>query len=198
MRTKFIAAAVAAVALLATSIAQPAEAKQGPPIEAPVFADGGVMAGSTNGISFAPDGTLWVANVLGNTITQIDPDSGAVVSRLSVAHGVLFPDDVIVGSDYMIYWTNIALGMVMKMQLSPTGQPIGAPTALTPLFGVNSANPLTLNDDETRLWAAGCYGGPPGNSFVELDLNGAGIINVLRENIPGCASNGMSWHDGYL
>jgi hypothetical protein len=88
--------------------------------------------------------------------------------------------------------------MVMKMPLGPNGEPIGPPEALVDFFGLNSANPLTLNDDETRLWAAGCYGGDPGNSFVEVDLNGAGIINVLRENIPGCASNGMSWHDGFL
>ena len=198
MRSKIIAGVVASAALLATSVAQPAEAKKGPPVEDPVFADGGVMAGSTNGISFAPDGTLWVANVLGDTITQIDADSGDVLSRLTPANGVFFPDDVIVGSDYTIYWTNIALGMVMKMSLDETGQPDGPPVALVGFFGLNSANPLTLNDEEDRLWAAGCYGGDPGNSFVEVDLNGAGIINVLRENIPGCASNGMSWHDGFL
>jgi sugar lactone lactonase YvrE len=66
--------------------------------------------------------------------------------------------------------------------------------------GLNSANPLTLNDDGTRLWAAGCYGAPPeNNAFVELDPTGAmGIINTLREDIPGCASNGMSFSDGFL
>lgn len=85
-----------------------------------MFAEGGVMAGSTNGISFAPDGTLWVANVLGATITQIDPDSGEILSRLTAADGVLFPDDVVVGSDDTIYWTDIGLGTVFK---KPSGQP---------------------------------------------------------------------------
>lgn len=201
MRRKIITSALAAVALLGTSLAQPAQAHDGPgdhppDVAGPIFADGGVMAGSTNGISFAPDGTLWVANVLGATITQIDPDSGEILSRLTAADGVLFPDDVVVGPDYSIYWTDIGLGTVFRRLPDGTTFPLVLPIP----GGLNSANPLTLNDDGSRLWAAGCYGGPPANNaFVELDPTGAGgIINTLREDIPGCASNGMSWNDGYL
>ena len=158
----------------------------------PVFAEGGVMAGSTNGMSFAPDGSLWVANVLGSTLTQIDPDSGEVLSRLTAAQGVLFPDDVVVGPDGTIYWTDIALGQVNK--ITADGQFV----PLLEAFELNSANPLTLSDDG-RLFAAGCYGGPPANnSFVEIDPVNGGIINTLRADIPGCASNGMSWNDGSL
>lgn len=195
MRNRTIACLLAAGALLGSGLAQPAEAKPGPPTEDPVFADGGVMAGSTNGISFAPDGTLWVANVLGATITQIHPDTGEILSRLTAADGVLFPDDVVVGPDYSIYWTDIGLGTVFRRLPDGTTFPLVLPIP----GGLNSANPLTLSDDGSRLWAAGCYGGPPANnSFVELDPMGAGIVNVLRDGIPGCASNGMSWHDGYL
>ncbi|MGB5758996.1 MAG: hypothetical protein WBM50_18930, partial [Acidimicrobiales bacterium] len=209
MRRKIIMCIVAAGALLGTSSAQPAAANDGGHHRGyghghqqhdPVFAEGGVLAGSTNGISFAPDGTLWVANVLGATITQIDPDSGEILSRLTAADGVLFPDDVIVGSDNTIYWTDIGLGTVFK---KPSGLP-AYPLLAIP-GGLNSANPLTLSDDGSRLFAAGCYGGAPANnSFVEIDpdLDGdfvsVGIINVLRENVPGCASNGMSWNDGAL
>ena len=183
---------VAVAALLGTSLAQPAVADKDP-----IFADGGVLAGSTNGISFDPtDGTLWVANAFGSTITQIDPDSGEILSRLTAADGVLFPDDVVVGPDSSIYWTDIGLGTVFRRLPDGTTFPLVLPIP----GGLNSANPLTLSDDGSRLWAAGCYGGPPANnSFVELDPTGAdGIINVLRDGIPGCASNGMSWHDGYL
>lgn len=203
MRPKMITYVLAAGALLGTSLAQPAAADfgddhghhHGHGHHDPVFAEGGVMAGSTNGISFAPDGTLWVANVLGATITQIDPDSGEILSRLTADDGVLFPDDVIVGPDSSIYWTDIGLGTVFRRLPDGTTFPLVLPIP----GGLNSANPLTLSDDGSRLWAAGCYGGDPGNSFVELDPSGAnGIINVLRENIPGCASNGMSWHGGFL
>ncbi len=102
-------------ALLVTALAQPAHAKQDP-----VFVEGGVMAGSTNGISFAPDGTLYVANVFGATITQIDPESGGTLNQLTAADGVLFPDDVFVADDGTIYWTEIAIGQVYK---KPPGQP---------------------------------------------------------------------------
>jgi sugar lactone lactonase YvrE len=203
MRRTFITSAVAISALLATSLAQPAAAGGGHGgghghghhghHHDSVFIEGGVMAGSTNGISFAPDGTLWIANVIGGTITQIDPESGEILSRLTSADGVIAADDVIVGPDYTIYWTEIALGSVFK---KPLGEP-AVPLVDFP-FGLNSANPLTLSDDG-RLWAAGCYGGPPeNNDFVEIDPVNGGILKTLREDIPGCASNGMSWNEGFL
>jgi sugar lactone lactonase YvrE len=210
MRHKIITCLLAAGALLGANLAQPVEARGGDGHEHDddhehdrhhrrgdrVFAEGGVMAGSTNGISFAPDGTLWVANVLGQTITQIDPDSGEILSRLTAADGVFFPDDVVVGPDSSIYWTDIGLGTVFRRLPDGTTFPLILPIP----GGLNSANPLTLSDDGSRLWAAGCYGAPPANnSFVEVDPNGVnGIIKVLREDVPGCASNGMSWHDGHL
>ncbi len=168
----------------------------------PVFADGGVLAGSTNGISFAPDGTLYVANVFGSTITQIDPESGEVPSRLAAADQVYFPDDVIVAPDGTIYWTEIALGNVFKKPVGEPAFPLLPGLFVTP--GLNSANPLTLSDEaEPRLFAAGCYGGPD-NSFVEIDpdLDGDrmsdGITTVIFGPVADCASNGMSWYDGYL
>lgn len=169
--------------LLIAAVAQPVDAKKDP-----VFTEGGVLAGSTNGISFAPDGTLYVANVFGATITQIDPESGEVLSRLTAADGVFFPDDVFVADDGTIYWTEIAVGLVYK---KPVGQPA------FPLAEVNSANPLVLTDTN-RLFAAGCYGGPAGNSFVEIDPVMGGIVNTLFGPVDDCASNGLSWNDGFL
>ncbi len=185
MRAKIIIGALAAGALLVAGLAQPAQAKKDP-----VFADGGVLAGSTNGISFDPtDGTLWVANVFGSTITQIDPETGDVISRLTEDDGVFFPDDVFVADDGTIYWTEIVLGLVFK-------KPVDAPAS--PLAALNSANPLVLTDeDEPRLFAAGCYGGAD-NSFVEIDPVDGGIVNTLFGPVDDCASNGMSWNEGYL
>jgi sugar lactone lactonase YvrE len=187
MRSKIIAGVAAAAALLATSMAQPAEAKKDP-----VFADGGVLAGSTNGLSFGPDGNLWVASVFGATITKIDPESGTVLDQLTAEDGVGFPDDVVVATNGDIYWTDIAFGTVFKKPAGDPAFPLFAPG------GLNSANPLTLSEDETRLFAAGCYGGAPGNSFVEIDIDTGAFLNTYRENVPGCASNGMSWFDGFL
>ena len=192
MRKKIITCLLAAGTLLSAGLTQSVEAKQDP-----VFADGGVLAGSTNGLSFGPDGTLWVANVFGSTITQIDPESGAIISQLTAADSVFFPDDVIVASNGDIYWTEIALGNVFKKPVGEPAFPLLPGLFVTP--GLNSANPLTLSDDETRLFAAGCYGAPPlNNDFVEIDPVNGGIVNTLRSNVEGCASNGMSWNEGFL
>ncbi len=202
MRRKIIIGVLAAGALLGTSLAQPAAANfddhgHDHDRHDPVFAEGGVLAGSTNGISFAPDGSLYVANVFGSTITQIDPDSGAIISRLTAEDNVFFPDDVFVAPDGTIYWTEIALGNVFKKPVGETAFPLLPGLFVTP--GLNSANPLVLTDeDEPRLFAAGCYGGDD-NSFVEIDPSGAdGITNVLFGPVADCASNGMSWYDGFL
>ena len=190
MRTKIIPSLLAAGALLGVALAQPVDAQQPPPVDDSVFVDGGVLAGSTNGMSFGPDGSLWVANVFGSTITQIDPEGGGIISQLTIADGVIFPDDLIVASNGDIYWTNIAFGLVMKKPLNE---------AAFPLAAVSSANPITLSTDETRLFAAGCYGAPPANNdFVEIDPVNGGIVNTYRSGVPGCASNGMSWYDGFL
>ena len=96
-----------------------------------------------------------------------------------------------VAPDGTIYWTEIALGNVYKKPVGETAFPLTQ--------GLNSANPLVLTDeDEPRLFAAGCYGGPD-NSFVEIDPSGKlGITKVLFGPVADCASNGMSWHDGFL
>jgi len=186
MKWKRVTSVIAAGILLATGLAMPAAAKKDP-----VFVDGGILAGSTNGISFAPDGTLYVANVFGQSITQIDPETGAVISKLTPANNVFFPDDVFVAADGTIYWTEIALGFVFK-------KPVGADQGF-PLAALNSANPLVLTDEPVpRLFAAGCYGGPPGNSFVEIDPVSGGIVNTIFGPVDHCASNGLSWNDGFL
>lgn len=189
MRIRTIASALAAGALLVSGIAP----STGVQADAdPVFAEGGELEGSTNGISFAPDGTLWIASVLGNRMTRIDPDTGAILEELTAADTVFFPDDVIAAPDGTLYWTDIFLGTVVK-------RPPGGPsTFLFPPGGLNSANPLTLSDDG-RLFAAGCYGAPPANnSLVEIDPVNGGIINTLTSDVPGCASNSMDWNDGAL
>lgn len=191
---KALMVAVLATALMTTGLPDAsASQNHGRSRHDPVFAEGGVMAGASNGLSFDTDGNLYVANVFGATITKIDPDTGEILERLTTADLVFFPDDLIVGPDGTLYWTEIALGGVVK-------RPPGGPSQfLVPPFGLNSANPLVLSDDGTRLFAAGCYGGPPdNNAMVEIDPVTGGIVNTLRADVPGCASNGMAWQDGAL
>ncbi len=61
--------------------------------------EGAPLVGGTNGIAFDADNNLWTAQVLGNKISKLDPETGEVIGGLGLAEGVLFPDDVTVGAD---------------------------------------------------------------------------------------------------
>ncbi len=157
-----------------------------------VFVDSGPMAGSANGIFFDGDNNLLVANVFGQTITKLDPETGEVLDRLDSTDLVAFPDDVTVGPDGTIYWTEIAFGGVVRKAPGQPSEFIVAPGT------VASVNPITLSDDG-RLFVAGCYNATPeGNAIVEVDLVNGGILKTIRDGDPGCASNAMDFSDGIL
>lgn len=166
MRSKIIVAVAVATALAGGILAGPVDAKDGGHghhrQHDPIFAEGGPIAGSANGISFDSEDNLYIASVFGSTITRIDPDTGEILEQLTAADSVFFPDDVVIDtSDDTLYWTDIALGAIGK---KPVGQPA---QFLVPPFGLPGANPLVLSDDGSRLFAAGCY--QPTASLVEID-----------------------------
>ena len=153
-----------------------------------VLVDGAPLLGSTNGMFFDADDRLYVANVLGQTITIIDPDSGAIIDRLTPAQGVFFADDVTVAPDGSIYWTDVVLGLVNG--LTPEGQPI------TVAAGLPNANPLTVSPDG-RLFFAQCFNAEA-NAIFEGDPQGVNPPRLIFQDGPGCASNGMDFYDGAL
>jgi sugar lactone lactonase YvrE len=113
-----------------------------------------------NGLAVAPDGHLLVASVFGGELVALDTHSGAIAYRLGHADGVDGPDDVAVGPDGSIYWTDIMLGevgrrapdgTVTKQKVAPGMNPI-AFDAQGRLFvgqaffgdGLYELDPLTL------------------------------------------------------
>ena len=58
------------------------------------IATGANIAGS-NGLAFSADNKLYVASVIGSTISIIDPDSGEMLKTLTVEDGVVGPDDLL-------------------------------------------------------------------------------------------------------
>ena len=153
-----------------------------------ILVRGAQLLGSTNGMFFDAHDRLYVANVLGQSISIIDPDSGELLGKLTPEQGVFFADDVTVAPDGSIYWTDFVLGLVNG--LSPDGQPISVAA------GIANANPLTVSPDG-RLFFAQCFS-QTANAIYEGDPTGANPPRVILQDGPGCASNGMDYLDGGL
>jgi sugar lactone lactonase YvrE len=157
-----------------------------------VLVQGAPLVGGANGLTFDAGGHLVVTSVFGATISTLDPETGEILEQLGAADLVFFPDDVTIGADGSLYWTDTALGTVLRRL------PGGPSFPLIPFTSFPSANPIALSDDG-RLFFAQCYLAPPEtNGIFELDPNGSGVTSDIRTGDLGCASNGMDWWDGAL
>lgn len=157
-----------------------------------ILVQGAPLVGGANGMFFDADNDLYVTNVFGQTISRLDPETGEILEQLGAADLVFFPDDVRVGADGSLYWTDPGLGTVLRRL------PGGLSFPLVGFAGFPNANPLTLSDDG-RLFFAQCYNAPPQtNGIFELDPDGSMATRDIRTGDLGCASNGMDWWDGAL
>jgi DNA-binding beta-propeller fold protein YncE len=155
---------------------------------AEVLVQGAPMAGAANGMFFDLDDNLYVANVFGQSISKLDPETGEILDRLGPAEGVFAADDLTFDSVGTLFWTDPFLGLVMRRDP-------GGPSSLV-ADGFPSANPITIGDDG-RLFFAQCFDAGP-NGIYEADPTGAVVPIPIRTGDPGCASNGMDWWDGVL
>lgn len=177
-----LCAASIAVLLAGTAEAHPAQ----------ILVQGAPLVGGANGMFFDADNHLYVANVFGQTISLLDPETGEILEQLGAADLVFFPDDVTVGADGSLYWTDPGVGSVFRRL------PGGPSFNLVPFTAFPNANPLTLSDDG-RLFFGQCYNAPPEtNGIFEVDPNGSMVTRDIRTGDLGCASNGMDWWDGAL
>lgn len=154
---------IAVVAVLLVALAGPVGAGTRPE---PLDAQQGLevaRAADTNGLNglyVSPvDGNVYVASVGGDEITVHDPRSGRIVDRLGPERGVSGPDDVFITTDGTIYWTEILTGRVGM--LKPDG-------TFKHQMVAPGVNPITMNDDETRL-------------FVNLVFLGQGLYELDPE-----------------
>ena len=120
-----------------------------------VLVEGAPLVGGSNGMYFDADNNLYVAQVWGRSISKLDPETGEILEKLGPADSVFLPDDVTVGPDGTLFWTDPGVGTVFARR------PGGPSVPLYPLGAYPSANPLTLSDDGTRLFFAQCYGAGP-------------------------------------
>lgn len=132
--------------------------------------------GGLNGMVFAPDGTLFVANAISGFILMVDPETGVPSGMLGSESGVLNPDDLIFGPDGSLYWTNIITGEVGRR----------APDGTTTLQFVSpGVNPITFSDD--------------GRLFVACDFYGDGLWELDPElvNPPQLLIETLGWLNGF-
>jgi len=170
-----------------TPAPEPADAPATDQADLEVIATGANIAGS-NGIHFGPDGLLYITSVIGSDITIIDPETGEEVKRLTVADGVIGPDDVAFASDGAFFWTSILTGQVAGYNAE--GEYVVA-AQLSP-----GSNPITFSDDD-RLFVSQCF---LGTNLYEVDPTGVEPARLIADDLgPGCGLNGMDWGpDGRL
>jgi sugar lactone lactonase YvrE len=119
---------------------------------------GGTAFHSGNGINIDAAGRLYVASVFGGEIVILNRQDGAVIDRLGAAQGVLTPDDVIIGPDGSVYWTDLPYGQVGRR--APDG-------TVTKQLVAPGVNPITFSADG-RLFVAQAF---LGDGLWELDPN---------------------------
>jgi len=177
----------AVVAVAALSVTPPALA--GAPGSPVTTALSGAALPGANGLAIDRAGDLVVANAAGSRITVVDPRDGSVVDTLTAASaGVTYPDDVAVGPDGSVYWTEFTVGDVVRR--SPSGR-VRTVAELGP-----GVNPIAFGPDG-RLFVAECF---LGDALYEIDPDGRTRPRLVAEGIGGgCAANGMDFGpDGRL
>ena len=146
-----------------------------------VLAQGGPLH-ATNGLYFGPDGRLYVGSASSAAVAALDPETGEVLERWGPEEGVRGPDDLTLGPDGSVFWTDFGFGEVRRRT------PDGTTTLIaSPGLGVN---PITFSDDG-RLFVSQCA---LGDQLFEIDPDGIEEPRVISDQLgPGCGLNGMDW-----
>lgn len=166
-------AALAAVTTAAVTTAATATPGSGSPgasggYQTHTFIRGADIHGA-NGLAVDASGRLLVASVFGGELVALDPQTGQILDRLGhdlggPGVGVDAPDDVAVGPDGSIYWTDILVGEVGR--LAPNG-------AVTKQFVGQGMNPIAFTASG-RLFVAQAFFG---DGLYELDPD---LVNPPR------------------
>lgn len=146
-----VIAAVAPAASAAPGAPAPATADSRRPLR--VFIHGAAIHGA-NGLAIDGHGRLLVASVFGSEIVALNARTGRILERLN--NGVDGPDDVAVGPDGSVYWTDIIAGQVGR--LAPDG-------TLTKQLVAPGMNPIAFTADG-RLFVGQAFFG---DGLYELD-----------------------------
>lgn len=133
----------------------------------------GAAISGANGIDIGSDGNLYIASVNDLEIIVLNKNNGKIIERIGQEKGVRGPDDLIFGPDGSLYWTNLLVGTVGRLE--PDG-------TVTEQFVALGVNPITFSDDG-RLFVALDF---LGDGLYELDPN---LTNPPRHIIESTEAN---------
>jgi sugar lactone lactonase YvrE len=140
-----------------------------------------------SGVDFDDEGRLYVSNVLGRQITVMDPWTGRIIETYGAADGVEGPEDLAIGPDGSLYWTEIWTGEIVRRQ--PDG-------TVTRQFVAPFLNPIAFSP-EGRLFAGQAF---MGDGLYEIDpemLTGPELVYTTGD--PANHFNKMAFGpDGWL
>jgi sugar lactone lactonase YvrE len=136
-----------------------------------------------HGMDIGADGTLYAGDILGMTVHKVDIASGATAPVIGPPYGAA--DDVKVGPDGTLVWTNINAGIIYGRDSGGTIREIAT--------GLRGINTVGFHPDG-RLFATQPFGP---NALYEIDLDGIEPPRIVLQ--PSGALNGfVIMDDGYL
>lgn len=130
----------------------------------------GIPVHGLHGLTFGPDGGLYVGSVMGQSIIRVDTDTGTIREVISAPVGEA--DDVAFGPDGSMAWTALNQG---ELRVRDLGGEITTVASDLPFV-----NPVTFAPDGT-LYAATLFG--PDRLWA-YDLK-AGTSRIVAENLSG-------------
>jgi len=138
-----------------------------------------------NGIFFDSEDRLYIASVVGRELIVMDPDFGEILDRIGQERGVDSPDDVTIGPDSSVYWTDLLSGTVGRLE--PDG-------TVTKQFIAPGVNPIAFND-EGQLFVGLDF---LGDALYEVDPNLQDTPRLIAENLGNFNAfdfdpNGFLW-----
>ncbi len=176
-----VAVVVGAFALLVASCSGNGDAADEPTTSSstttttPVPAEDQTAAVGTNGLTFDTDGYLWVADLDGFQVLKVDPADGTILARFGAAEGVNAADDVVLGPDGAIYFTDLPGGDVGRIDPDGTVEVIAELPAPGP-------NPLAFSEDG-RLFVGLNDIATGADALYEVDPDGGEEPRLVAEDL---------------
>ncbi|GAA1697665.1 hypothetical protein [Streptomyces yatensis] len=136
----------------------------------------------SNGVTFGPDGRLYVAQFLAGQISAVDPASGDVEAVVPLDGPVEAPDDLAFGADGSMYIADLTPGRVWRR--SPDGaytlvsDQVSVPNGITCVGDRLFVNEMKMNGRLMELF--------PGGGDPAVLTDGLALGNAMQLGPDGC------------